>query len=1406
MHAFPASDIATHEDLDIDPIAIIGMSCRFPGAQNIREFWSNLRNGVESVTTFDRETLRKAGVPEAMLDDPSYIPKACVIEGIDEFDAEFFGFSPQEADILDPQQRIFLECVWNALEEAGYAPGSFDSPTGVFAGTRLSTYLYGLSSTPYINAGSPRNFQELLGNDKDYLASRVSYKLNLKGPSMTVQTACSTSLVATHLACESLRSRETDMAVAGGSAILIPQRIGFLHHEGMILSPDGHCRPFDIGANGTTFGNGAGAVVLKRLSDALADRDTIWAVIRGNAVNNDGSRKAGYTAPGMEGQMAVIEEAQELAGIFPESVSYVEGHGTGTPLGDPIEVEALTRVFRKSTNKNQFCSLGSVKANIGHLDSAAGIASLIKTALALHHKEIPPVPNFTACNPAIHLAATPFRIETKARPWPWSDTPRRAGVSSFGIGGTNAHLVLEEAPAQQAENKHSPACDLFVLSARTDTALKESARNHAQALSILPDSRLADACFTSRQGRTHFAHRFALSCTSLPDLRAGLNAFAGKDQEPAPQVSPAPFHPVFLFTGQGAQYAGMGRGLHAAFPEFKDHFNRCAEILAPMLDISLHELLFSRKDKERIGQTIHTQPALFALEYSLARTWMDWGVTPAAMMGHSLGEYVAACLAGVFSLEDALGLVLARARLMDSLPRAGQTAGAMAAVFAEEETVQHLLEKHEALSIAALNAPESVVVSGPQQELESLLKKLEQQNLGHRRLAVSHAFHSRLMDPVLNDFEQAVAGVSMQPPSLRYISNLTGDFADPTRVTTSAYWRDHLRRTVRFASGVRTLENAGLTTFLEVGPHPVLSGLVRQCARQCTTISSLRRDSDEQAQILTALSKAYAQGADILWKNVGGLPQAGRIPLPTYPFQRKRHWAAKDMENTVSAQTDPVDAVCLDTIYAFSWKKSEVLPFDNSDVPARKWSVVGPQSGFSAKLGTKLNGRKGASKKPDGKVCLLFTADDRTKTLQAFPPPDAEALYAATERIRRLASEVAPGGQLVFVTANGCRQDATSVAATPMQVCLCSIVRSVRKEFPDRDIRQVDIPLETSEETPTTLGRLLQSEGLPAESMFREHALFVPQTSPLTPEAETRLSLRKDAAYLITGGTGGIGLGLAQWLAFNGAGHIALVSRSLPGSEVRGVMKSLAGIGSSVHHHVCDVGNEQDVQNLFAELKRNSPPVRGIFHLAGTTGDTPREKFIQALNAKAAGAHHLHTHAPALDVFVLFSSVTALYGFPGDTAYSAANAYLNALAAFRRQAGQPALSINWGAWDAGMTAHPGLRQMFDALGMHLLPLGEGLKNHGIPPLHKTGPSRGHGCGRTDARHHTACFPACVCNSRGSRTGKGSGKTRDGPCPARSPKTASLSGNGNPRHAAPARKRARPRRRFDFPWGWIRSCF
>jgi len=877
-----------------EAIAIVGLAGRFPGARDVRELWKNLCAGTESITRFTDEELLAAGTSPEFLADPQYVRARATLNDADKFDAAFFGLTPRDAELTDPQHRIFLECAVHALEDAALDPARFNGSVGVFAGSSLNTYLlHNIGSHPEVLANFVTQFQAdgyqlLLGNDKDYLATRVSYKLNLRGPSLNIQTACSTSLVAVVQAANALLSYQCDAALAGGVSITFPQERGHVFQDGSIASADGHCRAFDASATGTVFGHGCGVVVLKRLIDSLADGDHIYAVIKGAAVNNDGAGKVSYMAPSVAGQSEVISLAHALAGVTADSIGYVEAHGTATPLGDPIEIAALTSAFRATTQALGSCLLGTVKSNFGHLEAAAGVTGLIKTALALHHGKIPPSLHFKTPNPRIDFANSPFRVVTQLTDWKPGMHPRRAGVSSFGVGGTNAHVVLEESPAV-VRNPSETSAQLLVLSARTASALDTATTNLAAHLREHPETNLADTAFTLQLGRQEFQHRRIIvanrvdETADLLEQRAPRRVFTKGDRTGSPSI-------VFMFPGQGAQYARMGAELEKQEPVFREALGRCAEILYPQLACDLRDAM---RSEEQIAQTEITQPALFAVEYALAQLWLSRGVRPAAMIGHSLGEYVAAVLSEVMSLEDALRLLVGRAKLVQTLPAGGM----LAARLPESDAVELL---GDGLSIAAANSPQLCVLSGTFGAIEAAEKKLEARGIATRRLRTSHAFHSAMMEPAITPFLNLLETVPLHEPRIPYISNVTGKWITATEATDRNYWAGHIRQTVQFSAGVSELMKDSGHILIEVGPGNGLTQLVRQHGSN-EAFPSLQ-DGDEISTNFTSLGRLWLSGVQVDWTALHAGKPRRRTSLPGYPFERQRHWIEPKQANPASSR------------------------------------------------------------------------------------------------------------------------------------------------------------------------------------------------------------------------------------------------------------------------------------------------------------------------------------------------------------------------------------------------------------------------------------------------------------------------------------------------------------------------
>lgn len=866
-------------------IAVVGLAGRFPGAASAQEFWANVCHGTETIAHFSEAELLDAGIAPRLVEDGGYVRAWGVVADAERFDAAFFGYSPREARTIDPQQRAFLECAWSALEHAGYRPDTFPGAIGVYAGASANGSA-GTPAPPDDAAAFAEAYETAISRSADALAPRVSYKLDLRGPSVVVQTYCSTSLVAVHMACRALRAGDCDMALAGGTSIRYPRAGGYHYTEGGIFSPDGHCRAFDAGARGTVGGDGVGIVVLKRLEDAVADGDTIHAVIAGSAINNEGALRAGFTAPSVEGQADVVGAAHEAAGVDPRAIGYVEAHGTGTPLGDPIEIAALTLAFGSPADGRPWCAIGSVKTNVGHLDAAAGIAGLIKAVMAVKHGILPPTLHFERANPEIDFAAGPFFVNTASREWPHG-APRRAGVSSFGIGGTNAHVVVQEAPRVSPSGASRP-WQVVTLSAKTPSALESSTRALAQRLARVPLP-LADVAYTLHVGRGRFRHRRALVCRDVAETAAALAAVdpsrivsaAADTEEPAV---------VFMFPGQGAQFLAMGREVYRHEAVFREEVDRCADVLRGRVGFDLERVLFRDADGAAwLEETALVQPALFVTEYALARQLVEWGIRPRFMIGHSLGEYVAACLSGVLTLEDALELVTMRGRLMQALGE-----GAMLAVAAPPEALEPLPP---GLSVAAINAPSRCVVSGPPDEVDEFEARVTAAGVAAQRLRTSRAFHSAMVDEALPALRHRVSEVRLEPPRIPYVSNVTGTWIRAEEATDPSYWAEHARRPVRFSDGASLLLAQPRTIFLEVGPGRTLGTQLAMHAageRQPVIVPTLPGASadTDHAALLGAVARAWVTGVPVDWERFHAHERRGRVELPTYPFEGERFGTA----------------------------------------------------------------------------------------------------------------------------------------------------------------------------------------------------------------------------------------------------------------------------------------------------------------------------------------------------------------------------------------------------------------------------------------------------------------------------------------------------------------------------------
>ena len=1179
-----------YSDFDV---AIIGMSGRFPGAKNVREFWQNIKNSVESISFFSDEELLAAGADPEMIKNPSYVRARGIIEDIDKFDATLFGYFPREAELMDPQQRLFLECAWEALENAGYDAERYDGLIGTFGGVGLNIYLLSLLRSKFRSMSAAEIYQYVIGNDKDFLTTRVSYKMNLRGPSCDVQTACSTSLVAVYLAYQSLTNFQCDMALAGGSTIVLPQQQGYLYQEGMILSPDGHCRPFDARAGGTIGGNGVGVVVLKRLSDAINDGDHVYAIIRGAACNNDGSNRVGFTAPGVEGQAEVVAMAQAVANVEPETISYIETHGTGTTLGDPIEIAALTQVFRERTDKKQFCALGAVKANVGHLDTAAGVTGLIKTALALNEKVLPPSVNFEQPNPRIDFTNSPFFVNRQLKEWKTFAAPRRAGLSSFGIGGTNVHVIMEEAPEIEPSGP-SRKYQLITLSAKTETAVDSMITKLAGFLKENPAVNLADLAFTFHLGRKTLEHRRTVLAQSVDDL---VNTLEKRD----PQKILGGYHPadkgepsvVFMFSGQGAQYPNMGLELYQTESAFREQVDYCAEILKSHLGFDLREVLFPADDQleqaaQKLNETHVTQPALFVIEYALAKLWMEWGIEPQAMIGHSIGEYVAACLAGVFSLDDALKLVAARGRFMQSMP-----GGAMLSVPVDEKEVQPLLNEN--LSLAAVNAPSLCVISGTFEAIEQLEKKLTEKGMEFRRLHTSHAFHSPMMEPILAPFIEEVKKVKLNPPQIPYLSNVTGTWITVEEATDPKYWAKHLRHAVRFGDGIKELLEDPNCTFLEVGPGNTLSTLARRVPSKTpgrVMLSSIRHPKEKMADVeflSNTLGRLWLAGAKIDWQGFYAHEQRHRIPAPSYPFERQRYWIQEEDHRTHEEQVKQ-DASRKQSIerwfYSPSWKRADLpMMMDEKKSENQKihWLLFVEKNGLSSQIvnrlinkgqdvttimigsqfeqindhvfminplrkndyGSLFQSLKEKNKIPERIVhCWNIEQHDRIKIATvSFDNQQNRGFCSMIYIAQALGKQNITTPIKIDVLSTGLHEVIGTEDINPDKATLFGACRVMPQEYPNLTCRSIDFDGSLGEsDLVNTIIREISSNSTDITVAYRGRHRWVQifEMNVIRTDENKIPRLRDRGVYLITGGLGRIGLTFAEHLAQKFQAKLAL--------------------------------------------------------------------------------------------------------------------------------------------------------------------------------------------------------------------------------------------------------------------------
>ena len=1344
-------------------VAIVGMSCRFAKARGLDEYWSLLRDGMEAIETYSDEALIAAGVSPALLRQRNYVRRGAPLEDMECFDAGLFGLSPRDAAIMDPQHRHFLECAWAALENAGHTPQRFGGVIGVFAGSGHNAYMpYNLLTNSKLVRDVGLFLLRHTSNDKDFLTTRVSYLLDLKGPSINVQTACSTSLVSVHLAVQSLLSGECDMALAGGASIELPHRQGYLYEEGEILSPDGHCRPFDAASEGTVFGSGVAVVVLRRFADAVAAGDHIYAVLRGSAINNDGAGKVGYLAPSVDGQAKVIAEALEMAEVDAGSISYVETHGTGTPVGDPIEVAALTQAFKQSTSRVGHCAIGSVKGNIGHTDTAAGAAGLIKVALSLHHGELPPSLNFEAPNPGCAFEGGPFFVVGQRTPWiAAGGQPRRAGVSSLGVGGTNAHVVLEEAPARP-ESGPSRRRQLLLCSAKSETVAHANAAALAVHLAQNPGISLPDMAFTLATGRQHLPHRRFIVAESPADAAARLQGEA--DGADASRVC-IPDRPVaFLFCGAGAQHVDMARGLYDNEPGFRADVDNALAILERIGVRDVGRWLFpAEADRNRAALELDRPsialPALFVIQTGLARFWMSLGVQPSAMIGHSSGEYAAAHLAGVIDLEAGLRIVSARGRLFETIGHGGMISVPVAAA---ELATQMPRE----LSIAAINAPRLCVVSGPADAVVGFHQRLAERDIEAQMVRISVAAHSQMLDPILPEFRELMKSIELRVPRIPFASNLTGEWVSGREVTDPEYWVRHLRETVRFTDGLQRLLDDPDRVLLEVGPGRAVASLARQHPdrqRHQPVLSSLRHPDqaiEDDAFLLNTLGEMWALGVPIDWDSFWAGERRHRMPLPTYQFDRQRHW----VEAGAMAATSPDD---------------EDLPERHDDIADWQFEPVWARSASpapGAREGTALIfeddaglGKRIADQlRAQGRDVVIVRPGDRFRRSAAdrfMVDPANAADYAhlfdclsagdklpsqiyhcwlVTGKSNRhsqvsrmlelgfhsliaiapeLARQVGDAPVELAVVTDRVHRVADDRGLMPQKATAFGAARVIPAEYPNLRVRCIDVALPPPDNQRSLaalalalVGELAQpwsggaicyrgGERWTLEHRRAGHASCVDQAR--IPR------LRTHATYVITGGLGGLGLTIARHLAETHAARIALVTRtglpprdqwsdllanrsgdSIVEDKIRKLL-ALEAVGAKVELIVADVGDPRAMRAAVRRIVSSLGPITGVFHAAGVLDDglietKTRASMEAVLRPKLAGTLALEValRGHPIEFLLLFSSISAFAGLPGQADYAAANAFLDSYAQSRHEdPTTQVMSVGWSQWsEVGMAA------------------------------------------------------------------------------------------------------------------------
>lgn len=1359
----PADNLSqpfTAEELETS-IALIGMSCKFPDADNPETFWQNILTKKESIHFFTPAELIAAGITKQHINDPSYVAARGTISDIDKFDAPFFGYSPFEATITDPQHRIFLEQAWAALENAGYSPEQYPGLIGLFAGMADSTYLSHnlLKNTDFL--AKYDEYQTMLATSSQFLSTKTAYAMGLTGPCININTACSTGLVTIILACQNLLNYDCDMALAGGISLFVPQQAGYLYQESGILSPDGHCRPFDNNAQGTVASNGCGIVVLKRLTDAIKANDNVVAIIKGWAINNDGAQKVGFTAPSVNGQATCIEHAIAFANIDPTDVEYIEAHGTGTVLGDPIEIAALTKGYQYNTYlQSQYCAISSVKSNIGHTDVAAGIAGFIKTAKALQEKILPPTLHYNTPNEKINFSKSPFYVNQTAQPW-HTEKKRTAAVNSLGIGGTNAHLIMQEAP-QIKFSSPTKSANILILSAKTPTALAAiSTKIHHHLLTInTAETTLADIAYTLQLGRKHFKYRRAIPYTNLNEIHHAfaenlplynnINAAADKQHRRI----------IFGFTGQGSQYANMVLDLYQQHPDFKKIIDECCDYIQDDLEIDLRELLFPAAHNvqyanETLRDTRYAQPALFIIEYALTQLLFTLGIKPNAMIGHSIGEYVAATLANVIKLQDALTLVTTRGWLMSQTQP-----GAMLAIPLAKEQIINLLPSD--LALAANNAPELCVVAGATEKItqfENILKTKLDHNLICQKLHVSHAFHSPLMDDILEKFLQITGKFSYGTPQIPYISNVTGSWINDNDLKNEYYWTEQLRHTVHFSEGVKNLQLSADDIFIEIGPGQTLINLIKQHQNNkkiSTTLNILPAAKEYQSQqidayyyFLNTISKLWLQGIQINWKALYNNETRRRVPLPTYCFDDHRYWINPSV---ATIQLPAINKLSPDLLYTITWERDLNLQTSNHsfDVLDKKdeqcWllftneeiDLIKKIKSTNSQVYTVATGKTFIELADDAFVIAPDNKADYLRLLQKikFTETTLSIIHSwslsnhSQENVATLQqgaysllylsqafTETYPDKNLkITVLSNHIQNVLGSEKIFPEKATILGPCKVIPQEQENIFYKFIDIDAEKITAALTTAvyaeANNVQPDDYKKELAYRGNYRWLKRFQPCATYLNTHTvdRLKSKGVYLITGGLGGIGLSLAHDLALNYKANLVLIARSsfLPEADWEkndikdanltkkiASLKEIKSNAASLTIMQAAVQNESEMQPVIDFMLQKFGRIDGVIHTAGVAGSGIAQlktiaEYNKILQPKLAGTQTLVKllKDQPLDFFALFSSITAINGYPGQIDYCSANLVLDAYANTHSFT-HPVfcVSMNWQAWQkVGMAA------------------------------------------------------------------------------------------------------------------------